>query len=143
MSQPGTPRLSAVEASKFQMSSFFENRWAPHVSAAAPATCGAAMLVPLLVPYPPPGIVDKTLTPGAVISTSGPRLLNAAITSAESIADTAMTFLYLAGKPTFDAAGGTGTCCWEFPAAATTNNPLFQAASQIVLSAAGADGAPR
>src|SRR5262249_15358868 len=99
------------------------------------------MLVPLFVPSPPPGTVDKTLTPGAQTSTSAPRLLNPAIRLAESIADTAMTFLYLAGKPTLDVAGGVGGPA--FPAAATIRRPLAHAVLQMVCSAAGPDGPPR
>ena len=66
------------------------------------------MLVPFIVVVPPPSLSDSTLTPGAQTSTSGPRLLNAAMTLAESMAETAMTFRYLAGNPTLESAGGTG-----------------------------------
>src|SRR5438552_13488896 len=140
-SQPGTPRLSTVEASRFQISSLFENRWDPQARAAIPATCGQAMLVPLIVVVPPPSLSDRMFTPGAHRSTSGPRLLNGAITLDESIADTAITFLYFAGKPTLDVAGGTGDPA--FPAAATSNKPLLQAVLQMVCSAAGADPPPK
>jgi len=34
-------------------------------NAATPATCGVAMLVPLMEFSPPPGHADKMLTPGA------------------------------------------------------------------------------
>jgi hypothetical protein len=40
--------------------------------AAAPATCGDAMLVPEIVLYPPPGHVDRMQTPGAAMSTVEP-----------------------------------------------------------------------
>src|SRR5216684_6623679 len=96
-SHPGTPRWSTVEASRFQICSLLENRCEPHATAATPATCGQAMLVPLITVVPPPSLSDSTLTPGAHISTSGPRLLKGAITLAESIAETAMTFLYFPG----------------------------------------------
>ena len=41
-------------------------------SAAAPAACGAAMLVPLIVEYPPPRHAESMHTPGAAISTGAP-----------------------------------------------------------------------
>ena len=66
------------------------------------------MLVPFIVVVPPPSLSDSTLTPGAQTSTSGPRLLNEAIPLAESMAETAITFRYLAGNPTLEVAGGTG-----------------------------------
>src|SRR5438876_12321033 len=96
-SQPGTPRLSTVDASRFQISSFLEKWCDPHATAATPDTCGQAMLVPLNTVVPRPSLSDSTLTPGAHTSTSGPRLLNGAITLAVSMAETAMTFLYFAG----------------------------------------------
>src|SRR5690242_21040183 len=37
-------------------------------TATAPATCGAAMLVPLSVAYPPSGTDEATSSPGAVTS---------------------------------------------------------------------------
>ena len=45
---------------------------APSTSAAAPATCGAAMLDPLIVDCPPPIQSERTCTPGAVTSTTDP-----------------------------------------------------------------------
>jgi hypothetical protein len=39
------------------------------MSAATPLTCGVAMLVPLMVLYPPPAQVELIDTPGAVTST--------------------------------------------------------------------------
>ena len=97
-----------MDASRFQICSLSEKRCDPQASAATPATCGQAMLVPLIVVVPPPSLSDSTLTPGAQRSTSGPRLLNGAMTLEESMAETAMTFRYLAGNPTLEAAGGTG-----------------------------------
>ncbi|PYR04847.1 MAG: hypothetical protein DMG00_22620 [Acidobacteria bacterium] len=47
-------------------------------SAAAPATCGDAMLVPEMVLYPPPFHVDRMHTPGAATvcpSSAGPAKL--------------------------------------------------------------------
>ena len=43
-------------------------------SAAAPATCGAAMLVPLQA-CSPAGVVERMPTPGAMMSMSAPKLL--------------------------------------------------------------------
>src|SRR5574341_1563905 len=66
--------------------------------AANPATCGAAMLVPLREPYPPPGKLELTPTPGAdtsgfrrlLLSTvTGPRLLKLAMLSLLVVAPTA------------------------------------------------------
>ena len=45
---------------------------------AAPTTSGEAMLVPLIVVYEPPLYVERILTPGAAMSTSGPKLLQVA-----------------------------------------------------------------
>jgi hypothetical protein len=41
-------------------------------NAAAPATCGAAILVPLMVAYVLPLYVEYMLTPGAAKSTTDP-----------------------------------------------------------------------
>lgn len=54
--------------------------------AAAPATCGLAMDVPEIVLYPPPRHVDSTHTPGAAMSTSGPKLEKNANVSSVPIA---------------------------------------------------------
>jgi hypothetical protein len=66
--------------------------------AAAPATCGVAMDVPLKagyrshLPLPPLQIVCwTTSTPGAAISTCGPRDENVAILSSRLLALTPMT----------------------------------------------------
>src|SRR5262245_15284093 len=40
--------------------------------ATAPVTCGVAILVPLPVPYVPPGSVERILTPGAATSIFAP-----------------------------------------------------------------------
>ena len=67
------------------------------IRATSPATCGAAMLVPDMMPYPPPGIEERTLTPGAAASgfmrlepsrVTGPRLLKLARASLEPVAPT-------------------------------------------------------
>ena len=52
-------------------------------SAAAPAACGEAMLVPLMVLYPPSFHVERMHTPGAAISISEPSLLKVAKVSSE------------------------------------------------------------
>jgi hypothetical protein len=46
-----------------------DSEWFAKYNAAAPATCGLAMLVPLLVLHFPPFQVDKIQTPGAIMST--------------------------------------------------------------------------
>src|SRR6266508_5486687 len=46
--------------------------FAARTRAATPATCGAAMLVPLMLWYVPPVHVEYTATPGAVTSILGP-----------------------------------------------------------------------
>ena len=40
---------------------------ADHISATVPATCGAAIEVPLKPAYPPPGTLERTFTPGAAM----------------------------------------------------------------------------
>ncbi len=60
---------------------------------------------------------------------------------AESIAETAMTLRYFAGKPTVVPAGVEGGPL--LPAAATSRRPRAQAVLQIVSRAAGAALAPR
>ena len=52
--------------------------------AAAPATCGEAMEVPLILLYPPSFQVDRMQTPGAMMSTSAPKLLKSANVSSTS-----------------------------------------------------------
>src|SRR5262245_45344338 len=47
-------------------------------SAAAPVTCGVAIDVPDLMLVPPFSLVDTTFTPGAQMSTQGPKLLDEA-----------------------------------------------------------------
>ena len=66
-------------------------------SAARPATCGVAIEVPESSSQPPSILTDFTLTPGAMKSTSGPRLENSATPSLASEAATAMASGYFAG----------------------------------------------
>src|SRR3989442_1501633 len=66
-------------------------------SAAPPETWGVAIDVPLIVLVPPFSQSDLTATPGAIRSTSGPKLLNPAAVSDSSIAATVMTSSYAAG----------------------------------------------
>src|SRR5712692_7822972 len=82
-------------------------------------------------------MVDSTLTPGAHSSTSGPRLLKGAITLLLSMAETAITFLYLPGTPTVPMPGPL------LPAAATNKSPLLKAVLHIVSTATGADPPPK
>lgn len=49
------------------------------------------MEVPLAVAYPPSFQVDRMLTPGAAISTSGPRLEKSGTESSAAVAATAIT----------------------------------------------------
>jgi hypothetical protein len=71
-SLPSTPRSSAVWTSAARTSlAVLVVLWL-QIKAATPATWGHAMLVPLLYPYLPRilmGMVERTLTPGAAIST--------------------------------------------------------------------------
>lgn len=67
-------------------------------SASVPATNGAAIDVPLIVAYPPPGAHDTMLTPGAAIPTpAGPKFENEARVSDCEDAATATTPAYDAG----------------------------------------------
>src|SRR5712692_5069474 len=86
-------------------------------------------------------MVDSTLTPGAQSSTSGPRLLKPAIKLLLSIAETAITFLYLPGYPTLEVVPGGGGPA--LPAAATNKSPLLKAVLHIVSNAVGADPPPK
>src|SRR5918999_759642 len=52
--------------------------------AAAPAATGAAIDVPLSGPYPPPGNVERSPTPGAVTAICDPMFENAAMNSRAS-----------------------------------------------------------
>src|SRR5512132_1601106 len=88
-------------------------------SAAQPATCGVAMLVPLLVPYRVGrGKEEKTSRPGAALSIL-PKLENTDGLRFGSSAATAMMVGELAGAPVLEAL---------LPAAATIKRPLFSAA---------------
>lgn len=71
--------------------------WDEMASATVPATWGTAMLVLDFMPYLFPGSVEYMFTPGAQSSTSGPLQLKAAQLLLLSMAETAMTLLYLAG----------------------------------------------
>ena len=96
--------------------------------AAAPAACGAEKLVPLPVLVPPPSSSEVSLTPGPMISTSGPKLENPANVSSvapprppgspseSNIAETVMTSSNEAGM-LFEASAES------FPAATTTVVP--------------------
>src|SRR5262245_19323305 len=70
-------------------------------SASAPATCGEAMDVPLMVVVLPFFEVESTLTPGADRSISVPTLLQEALTLFESCAATVSTDGSLAGEWSF------------------------------------------
>src|SRR4051812_16920226 len=87
--------------------------------AAAPATCGVAMLVPSYRAYWPGEVVDRIPTPGAV--TIAPRFENEASEPSVSSAPTESTFarLRFAGKPGREAP--------SFPAAATNRTPCCAA----------------
>ena len=69
------------------------------INATTPATCGVAMLVPLLVLYVPPGQVDCTKTPGATTSTDAPKLLNSASVSSHSVEKSSRMNLQPASRP--------------------------------------------
>src|SRR4051794_36239521 len=96
MSEPASPRSVAV----LRNFSFIAAGVIPgnrcFNSAAAPATCGVAMLVPDFIPYTPPGIVELIFTPGATTvtwfhkATCPPRLEDGAITLLISMEPTAI-----------------------------------------------------
>src|SRR5215207_2992515 len=83
-------------------------------SAASPATIGAAIDVPLHVPYRPLGIVLKIASPGAATRTHEPSLEKAARLSSTVEAATEIS------PSTFSAAGYCRVVSAPFPAAATT-----------------------
>src|SRR5207247_6993361 len=72
---------------------------AARTSAATPATCGAAMLVPLMLWYVPPVHVEYTETPGAVTSIDGPLFEKNAISSSQAYQNSSMTNWQPASPP--------------------------------------------
>jgi hypothetical protein len=89
------------------------------INAAVPAAWGHAIDVPLIIAYVPPLYVEVMLTPGAVTSSCGPRLLKLAMMSLELVAPTAITEEYLAGYVTVLLRGPL------LPAAATKTMPAL------------------
>ncbi len=71
--------------------------WDEMASATVPATWGTAMLVLDFMPYLFPGSVEYIFTPGAQSSTFYPLQLKVAQLLLLSMAETAMTPLYLTG----------------------------------------------
>src|SRR5215216_2464608 len=96
------------------MSLFTRDGKAARTSAASPATIGAAIDVPLHVPYRPPGTVLRIACPGAATWTHEPLLEKEASLSSEVDAATAMS------PSTFSAAGYCLVSSPPLPAAATT-----------------------
>ena len=72
--------------------------FAPQIAAAAPATCGAAIDVPLMVLVVPLSQVDLIACPGANISTHDPILEKMARVSAEVVAPTVIASGTRAGE---------------------------------------------
>src|SRR2546425_917656 len=99
--------------------------------AAAPATCGVAMDVPLMVfvDWSPVFQSDVVFTPGAKISTHGPKLENDAMLSLMSVAPTVSASGALAGE-VLQASGAP-----ELPAATAYTTP-----AAIEFSTAGFSG---
>src|SRR3989441_11045162 len=98
--------------------------------AAAPATCGVAMDVPLmvLVARSPVSQSDVVFTPGAKISTHGPKLENDAMLSLMSVAPTVSASGALAGE-VLQASGAP-----ELPAATAYTTPAAIEFSTAVFS---------
>src|SRR6266545_2074851 len=103
-------------------------------SAAPPATCGEAMLVPLNDAHAPsrPGTSDRIETPGALTSGLkrreigvGPHEENDARTSAFETAATAMPFAAVPGEPIEPRPSSWN----ELPAASTGTTPASAAPS--------------
>jgi hypothetical protein len=76
VSKPAGPRSTAVIASSEPISTGGSAGAAERMSAATPATCGAAMLVPNQDSYAAPGTVDQICSPGATTTTRSERVLN-------------------------------------------------------------------
>src|SRR6266496_2559702 len=93
-------------------------------NAASPATMGAAMDVPLQVPYRPLGTVLRIASPGEATRIHEPRVEKVASTSCEVDAATA------SNPATFSAAGYCGVVSEPFPAAAMTTRLGFAAAGK-------------
>src|SRR3954447_25479200 len=64
--------------------------WPARYNAAAPATCGEAIDVPLAVAVPPPRKSERIRSPGAKRSTHGPQFENSARASVCVLAPTTM-----------------------------------------------------
>ena len=103
--------------------------WRPSTSAAAPATCGVAIEVPLsvAVALSLPAPAEGMFTPGARRSTQAPSLENAARASVGPVA------------PTVRAAGAAAgeywqASAWSLPAATTTVRPAATAVATASLS---------
>src|SRR5690606_35583742 len=98
--------------------------------AASPLTCGAAMEVPVRDVRPPPGQVEYTPYPGALMSTHLPQLENAARLSYLVVAPTAMT------QPALDGEYLHGSPL-SLPAATMSNTPDLDRFITAVLTAVG------
>jgi hypothetical protein len=109
---------AADEMMALRMSSSFACGRADQSSAANPATCGVAMLVPSYRSYCPGAVVDRMPTPGA--ATRAPRFENDARVPSGVIAPTEST-----SSARF--AGKLGRGAPSFPAAATKRTPRLRA----------------
>ena len=102
--------------------------WAA-TSATRPVTCGAAIEVPVLGPYPPPGFVLRMSVPGAATSTlCGPQfeppLDGEAKSASSSFGSVAATEITLSRSKLAGQCGVTSSSQASFPAAATIKIPL-------------------
>jgi hypothetical protein len=113
---PATP--SAVSLMRFTTAEALVPHSLVHTSAARPATCGAAIDVPLMRTYPPMKSVDRmplpppSEPPGAATSTHVPYVEKLERASFESVLATDSTLAQLAGECRFDVP--------SLPAATTT-----------------------
>src|SRR5688500_4360655 len=117
---PGAAMTSVlVWASSFaETSAGLSAGFADSRSAAAPATCGAAMEVPLMVAFAVVELMpaDAMPAPGAYRSTQGPKLEKEACRSEESLAATVKTSGTRAGEL-------SQASTMELPAATATETP--------------------
>ena len=97
LSRPAAPRSSAVALIAVSTSASVNSGWTDRIRAARPATCGVAMLVPLIAQYVLFLYVEAIETPGAATSTIGPKLLKLAFASPFVVAATETTFANDAG----------------------------------------------
>ena len=111
--------------------------WCSRISAASPATSGAAKLVPSSGgPVPPSAVNERTSVPGAATSTHGPGIVNRAGRSSGPTAPTVSTSSSQPGRDTRSGRSAAHPPLSRLPAAATTTTSAAAAARSADCTAA-------